>query len=181
MKKMLQTLVLVGLLAPLSSHAGPRVGWQCTVDADLSGYDAGMGAGWGKLSGEGELRCTSFKGEKHVQKVRVKMRSFGVGIGYSEISDVTFYALGLGLDKPQAMLNKYRVGVGAGATLVKRGFDVDVAFSASSRGKHNLSGVSIEGGLATKRAKGAEVHARFSWLKISAADETEETDTTDEE
>ncbi len=140
--------------------------WACKLKADLSGEKVGLGIAHSALKGPGVINCRTADGEQVRQlPVNVKIYGWGVGLGYADVEHVSLYALGLGLvTDPETLASKYSLGVSAGADLISKGLDFDVALTGRDK-----RGFGLEIGLTAADSSGLQVSVVGKYMKVSLA------------
>lgn len=156
---MAAAVVLMG--ASAQAQVGP--GWTCQLSGNMSGTSASLIISVEKLEGTGWLTCSS--ADSRVERIPVRMSLFGLGlgIGFSQIENVTVYSAQLGLlESPESMIGRYSVGVSAGGTLVNMGGSFDLAISVAKEG-----GFGFEIGMVGKDVQGLEAKLQGRVFEIS--------------
>ncbi len=160
MKKLLVAAMLcLGSLTAVSADAD--LAWQCNLEGNIDGYDAGFIISVGYLKGEAHLDCTSINGDTVTKKVMLKMVALGFGYDLARITNVDVKAFNVGVSDPGQMTRQFRVSISAGATLFNLGYEPDLSLQLSN------GGVAFELGLFSKEAIGLGAHIRRNILTIS--------------
>ncbi len=163
MKNLIITLATVFAASSAMAVDGPL--WSCDLNAKLTGKEVGLVLATKYLKGPGTLSCTTVDGSRETNiPVNVKIKGLGLGVGYSVTEEIDMIAIGVGLVKnPMVLADKYGLGLSAGATLISKGVEADVAFAASGRG-----GLGFEFGLIGKDAKGFSASVQIQNMHITA-------------
>lgn len=165
MKSILLTLSLLvsGLVAhaDVTTSTGPA--WTCQLTGNLSGFSASPIISFQHLSGTGTLSCDTVDNHHMDVPVSMTLSGLGVGLGFSNIQNVSVYSASIGIaDDPHALMGSYGVGATAGATLIQAGISFDVALNLKKEG-----GASFDIGLKSMDAQGLELKLQGMVFEIS--------------
>ncbi|MGE0631273.1 MAG: hypothetical protein AB7O96_02620 [Pseudobdellovibrionaceae bacterium] len=152
-------MLLAGSMA--SAANGPL--WACDLNANLQGYEAGLGLSVKKLAGPGVISCVALDGSEQVQvPVNVEIKGYGAGLGWSRTNAIKMVGVGMGaVSNPQSLAHNYKLGVSAGAALVRAGIGFDAAFSTSRQGG------GLEIGLIGKDVQGLSLAVHLQKMSIT--------------
>lgn len=148
MKKLVVMLAMVLVGSVATAANGPL--WGCDLEAELSGHEAGVVFSVKTLSGPGVMNCTTLDGSQQMMiPVNVRIKGYGAGLGFSKTDKIKMFGLGLGaVSNPVTFANNYKMGVSAGASLIRAGVGFDAAFTAGYKGggfEVGLSGKDVRG------------------------------------
>lgn len=160
MKKLIiAAAALVGIAAQ-ADVAGPLTG--CQLKGVMAGNSVGVGISVTQVEGTGVVTCQSINGKTQELGVKMKLSGVGLGLGYSEYTEVEVASAVVGVADANEMVGTYSVGLSAGATLIEVGLDASVALKVSN------NGLGFELGLMGKKAKGLEAKVQLQSLEITA-------------
>ncbi|MGE0631139.1 MAG: hypothetical protein AB7O96_01935 [Pseudobdellovibrionaceae bacterium] len=161
MKKLVVVLAISMLGSMASAANGPL--WGCKLKANLGGHETGLVLSIKKLAGPGFLDCVTLDGSQQMAvPVNVRITGYGAGVGFSKTKNIEMLGVGLGaVHNPVSFANSYKMGVSAGAALIRAGFGFDAAFTAGRQGG------GLEVGLSGKDVRGLFVGLHFQKMTIS--------------
>ena len=134
MRKSLMFLVLCLASIGIAS-ASPNIAWLCDLEGELNGKSVGMGPSYSKLAGGAVLTCFSLLGGEVVSKnVDISIKSFGVGLGYSEVKSVKVIAYGMGFDDVDEFSEHYRISANVTVDFIGVGVEPSFGFYVGDQG-----------------------------------------------
>jgi len=152
---------MFGMSAMAESAVGPA--WVCQLQGKMAGKSVGVVLSVLKLEGQGQISCISANGIQTETPVKLEMNGVGLGVGFTEYTEVEVATAALGVATgPEALAGSFAVGPSAGVTLIEAGLDVGIAMRLSQEG-----GLSFELALLGKKGQGLEAKIHLQTMSIS--------------
>ena len=136
------------------------VGWRCSINAELDGFEAGLIIAVGHLKGEGDLLCTSAEGLLIEKRIQMTIFSGGIGVGGGVISGVKIIGFNIGVENIDELLQQFSFSVSTGVTFMDQGIEPSAAIRVSG------GGAGFELALMYKDVKGLGAYLKGNTLII---------------